>query len=74
MTKYIHSDTNIDKVIGISEAAKLLNVSKMSLRRWDKNPDSILKAFRTQGGHRKYKLSDIEKIMESKNEKRDTFM
>jgi excisionase family DNA binding protein len=50
---------NDDKLIKISEAAKILNVSKQTLRRWDKSGQ--LKSFRISSkGYRYYKISDIE--------------
>lgn len=50
---------NNDKLIKISEAAKMLNVSKQTLRRWDKSGQ--LKSFRISSkGYRYYKVSDIE--------------
>ena len=38
-----------------------LNVSKITLQRWDNS--GRLKAIRTSGGHRRYKLSDLEKFI-----------
>ena len=46
-----------DTLIGIKEAAELLNVSQDTLRRWDN--EGKFKAVRQQGSHRKYRLSDI---------------
>ena len=49
-----------DQLLTIDEAAKLLSVSKMTLYRWDKN--GYLKKVEI-GGKRRYRLSDIEKLV-----------
>lgn len=55
---------NSDKLIKINEAAKILNVSMQTLRRWDQSGG--LRAIRVKpNGYRYYKLSDIQLI--SKN-------
>lgn len=46
-----------NKLIGIKEAAELLNVSYETLRQWDNS--GKFTAIKTKGGHRKYNLSDI---------------
>lgn len=51
----------MDRLLTLKETGKLLNVSKQTLQRWDKRGKLI--ALRTEGGHRRYKLSDIEKIL-----------
>lgn len=53
----------MEELIGIKEAAKRLNVTKHTLRVWD-NEKKLL-AVKTIGGHRKYRISDIEKIVNS---------
>lgn len=55
----------MDRLLTLKETGKLLNVSKQTLQRWDNNGKLI--AIRTKGGHRRYKLSDIENIMNKKN-------
>lgn len=50
----------MDRLLTIKEAQKILNVSKTTLQRWDNN--GKLKAVRTEGGHRRYKESDINKL------------
>lgn len=52
----------MDELIGIRRASKMLGVNPETLRNWDKNEK--FKAIRTKGGHRRYKLSDIEKLQE----------
>ena len=48
-------------LISIEEASKMLNVTKGTLRIWDN--EKKLMAVKTIGGHRKYRISDIEKII-----------
>ena len=45
------------KLISISKAAKILGVSEITLRRWDK--EGRLPSIKTKGGHRRYDLSKI---------------
>src|SRR3989344_5896240 len=47
-----------DEFISIGDAARLLDVSIDTLRRWDES--GKLKAIRTSGGHRVYRKHDIE--------------
>lgn len=51
----------MNKLIGIDEAAKMLGVTKQTLRNWDNT--NKLKAVRTPSNRRKYRLEDIEKII-----------
>ena len=53
----------MDKLLSLKETEKLLNVSKSTLQRWDNS--GKLKAIRTEGGHRRYKQSDIDKILKN---------
>lgn len=48
-----------DQLMTIDEASKLLEVSKMTLHRWDQN--GILKKVWI-GGKRRYRKSDIEQL------------
>lgn len=50
-----------DKLIPAGKAASLLGVHPDTLRRWD--ADGTLTALRTPGGHRRYRMSDIEAFM-----------
>ena len=52
---------NMEKLLTIKEASEYLNVSKDTLRLWDKQDK--LKALKTIGGHRRYRLSDINNIL-----------
>ena len=50
------------KFISIKQASEMLNVSKLTLRNWDK--DGKLPAFRHPiNNYRVYQLEDIEKII-----------
>lgn len=54
------------KLIKIREAAELLGINPETLRRWDN--EGRLKAVRIgKRKDRRYKLSDIQKIMDSTN-------
>ena len=61
----------MDRLLTLKETGKLLNVSKQTLQRWDNSGKLI--AIRTEGGHRRYKLSDIEKIMNMKDKEQEIF-
>ena len=47
----------MEKLVSISKAAKILGVSEVTLRRWDK--DGRLVSIKTDGGHRRYNLSKL---------------
>jgi excisionase family DNA binding protein len=47
-------------ILSISEAASLLGVSDETLRNWER--DGKLTPFHTEGGHRRYYKTDIEKL------------
>jgi excisionase family DNA binding protein len=50
------------RLISIKEASEMLNVSKLTLRNWDR--DGKLSAFRNPiNNYRVYQLEDIEKII-----------
>ena len=50
----------MDNMISISKAAKILGVSTVTLRQWEK--DGRIKSLRTPGGHRRYNISKIKEI------------
>lgn len=50
----------LEDLVQIGEAAKLRGVSIDTLRRWEKN--GKLKAEKTEGGHRRYRVADLLKI------------
>lgn len=65
----------MEKMISVSEASKMLGINIRTLQRWDK--DGKLIAHRTLGGHRRYKLSEIESLIHNntlKNTKKDVFI
>jgi excisionase family DNA binding protein len=49
-----------DKIFSISEAAEYLGVSALTLRNWESK--AKVRAFRTPGGHRRFRKSDLEVI------------
>jgi DNA-binding transcriptional MerR regulator len=49
------------KLIPTTEAAKLLSVHPSTLKLWEDN-GTLLPAFKTAGGHRRYRLADIERL------------
>ena len=51
----------MDKLYNISKTAEILDVTPKTLRIWDK--ENKLKPVLTSGGHRRYKESDINKIL-----------
>ena len=57
---FLHTrNTMKDKLISITEACKILDVSKDTMRRWDKL--GTFKPNKTEGKHRKYLLSEVYK-------------
>jgi len=47
----------MERLVTISQAAKILGVSEMTLRRWDEAGKLV--SIRTEGGHRRYDISKI---------------
>lgn len=64
-------NTEIEELLTIDQAAKILKVSAQTLRRWDKQ--GILKAVRVgtrRGiGDRRYRKQDVEAYISRKNNK-----
>ena len=50
-----------DKIFSISEAAEHLGVSALTLRNWERQ--AKIRAFRTPGGHRRFRKSDLDVIL-----------
>mgnify|MGYP001167276713 FL=1 len=50
-----------DKIFSISEAAEHLGVSALTLRKWERQ--AKIRAFRTPGGHRRFRKSDLDVIL-----------
>jgi putative resolvase len=53
------------QLITIKAASELLGVTTTTLRNWDKSGKFC--PVRTLGGHRRYNVSDLEKILYGKN-------
>ncbi len=51
-----------DKLINIKTTAKMLGVTTTTLRNWGSTDK--LKIIRTKGNHRRYRLSDVLRIIE----------
>ncbi|MFC1576074.1 helix-turn-helix domain-containing protein [Candidatus Omnitrophota bacterium] len=54
-----------DRILSISEAAEYLGVFSLTLRNWEKK--GFLSSFRTPGGHRRFKKSELDKIINGNN-------
>jgi len=52
----------MEELLNPKEAAKMLGVSPDCLRHWEKN--GKIKAIRTVGKHRRYRLADVKKLLE----------
>ena len=52
----------MDKLLTLEETKHILNVSKSTLQRWDNSGKLV--ALRTEGGHRRWKQSDIDTILQ----------
>ncbi len=50
-----------EKIFSISEAAEYLGVFPLTLRNWEKR--GKIKPFRTLGAHRRFKKSELDKIV-----------
>lgn len=53
----------LDPELSLHEAAALLNVSKATVRRY--TDQGKLVCFRTRGGQRRFKLSDVLMLLEA---------
>lgn len=65
----------MDKLISISEAGRMLGITTKTLQIWC-NEDKI-KYYRTVGGHRRFKIEDIEVFLgkkHSQDKKRNAFI
>ena len=51
----------MDRLLTLDDTKNLLGVSKSTLQRWDR--EGRLVAQRTEGGHRRYRQSEIEKLI-----------
>ena len=51
----------MDRLLTLDDTKNLLGVSKSTLQRWDREGRMV--AQRTEGGHRRYRQSEIEKLI-----------
>jgi excisionase family DNA binding protein len=58
----------MEDLINPKEASKMLSVSPDCLRHWEN--EGKLKAVRTLGGHRRYRLEDIKNIMSGNDQQK----
>jgi putative resolvase len=58
MAMFLYYFYSMKKLVSIREAAKILGVSIITLRRWDE--DGKLVAVKTEGGHRRYDISRLK--------------
>ena len=54
----------MDDMVRIGAASRMLGVTVKTIRRWDKA--GKIEVFRTQGGHRKIAMSEVEKLQSKK--------
>ena len=54
------------KILSISEAAEYVGVFPLTLRNWEKK--GLINSFRTPGGHRRFKKSELNRIIDSVGE------
>ena len=50
-----------EKLLRMKEVAQLLSVTPQTLRNWSK--DGFLKVIRSKGGHRRFRLSEVRRLM-----------
>jgi len=48
-------------LLNIKKASELIDVSKSTLRRWEKN--GKISSYKTIGGHRRYDINDLMKLI-----------
>ena len=58
------------KILNLKETMLYLNVSKSTIHRWDK--EGKLKPLRTSGGHRRYRLEDLNDFLGIENKLENT--
>lgn len=56
------------RYVSVSKAADLLGICKDTLREWDRQGKLV--PVRTQGNHRRYKLEDIERLLNVPSEEK----
>lgn len=58
----------MDDMVRIGDASRMLGVTVKTVRRWDKA--GKIEVFRTQGGHRRIAMSELEKLKSRKKEQK----
>lgn len=53
--------TKTNKLLSVGKASKILGVHRATLREWDEK--GLLEAVRTPGGHRRYRTSDVNRLL-----------
>lgn len=56
--------TNLDPLLPIGEAARILGVAVDTLREWEK--DGKITATRSAGGQRRFRVSEVERVLEER--------
>lgn len=54
-----------DHIVGIKDAAEYIGVDVSTIRRWLTTNPKTIPHYRTPGGHRRFKLSDLDQFMRS---------
>lgn len=58
-----------NNLLTISQASKLLHVSQRTLRNWEK--EGKISSVKTVGGHRRYSMIELNKLLDIKEEKQN---
>ena len=69
MNKIVYNRLRMNKLLRIKEAAKMIGVSAITLRRWDLQGINLKPVIINDAGHRRYKLEDVEKFIEENKSK-----
>ena len=56
-------DQETDELLSVGDAARLLGVSKSTIRRWEKG--NKIRSVRTPGGHRRFSASALKSFYKS---------
>jgi len=56
------AEIKIDDLLSVGDAARLLGVSKSTVRRWEKLKK--IRSVRTPGGHRRFSTSELKSFYE----------
>ncbi|ACK69454.1 Resolvase domain protein [Gloeothece citriformis PCC 7424] len=59
-----------EKLLTTAETCEMLHVSRWTLKKWEDSEELI--PIRTKGGHRRYKLSDVNRLIGNKMTSEDT--